>query len=132
MVSFFKALFGTKSERDVKALKPYIESITKVYPTIKALSNDDLRAKTLEFKQKIANGIKTEEEEIASLKESLNNYDETIDREGTWHTIDKLEKDSYDNTQKILLDILPEAFAVVKETARRFTENEWIEVKKSI
>lgn len=128
MVSFFKALFGTKSERDVKALKPYIESITKVYPTIKALSNDDLRAKTLEFKQKIANGIKAEEEEIASLKESLNNYDETIDREGTWHIIDKLEKDSYDNTQKILLDILPEAFAVVKETARRFTENEWIEV----
>lgn len=125
MANFFKSLFGTKSERDVKALRPYVDKINAVYPSIKLLSNDELRAKTLEFKQKIANGIKFEEEEIASLKASLNNYDETLDREKIWHKIDKLEKDSYDKTQEILLEILPESFAVMKETARRFTENEW-------
>ncbi|MDD4847327.1 MAG: preprotein translocase subunit SecA [Bacteroidales bacterium] len=128
MANFFKSLFGTKSDRDVKALQPYVEKITAVYPAIKALSNDALRAKTLEFKQKIADGIAAEEEEIATLKASLSNYDEALDREKIWHKIDKLEKDSYDKTQEVLLGILPEAFAVMKETARRFTENEWTEV----
>ena len=130
MFGFLKGLIGTKSDKDIKAITPYIAKIKEVYPAIQQLSNDALRAKTVEFRQRIADAIGEEQSEIERLKEEANNLDvEAVnDREKIWQSVDKIEKESYEKTQNMLREILPEAFAVVKETAKRFAENEWIEV----
>ncbi len=130
MANFLSKLFGTKSDRDMKSVKPMLDAILSVYPEIQKLSNDELRAKTLEFKSKIGNEVEAEEKELASLHERIENeYDMPVDeKEDIYKRIDKLEKDSYEKTQNVLNQILPEAFSVVKETARRFCENEEVEV----
>ena len=130
MANFLSKLFGTKSDRDLKEVKPMLDATLKVYPEIQKLSNDELRAKTLEFKARINKEVAAEENELASLRERIENeYDMPVnEKEEIYKRIDKLEKDSYDKTQKILNDILPEAFSVVKETARRFAENEEVVV----
>ena len=130
MLGFLKGLLGTKSDKDIKAIAPYIAKIKETYPAIQQLSNDALRAKTVEFRQRIADAIRDEQAEIDQLKAQVNNLDiEAVsDREKIWHTIDKIEKEAYDKSQRVLREILPEAFSVVKETAKRFTENEWVEV----
>ncbi len=125
MANFLSKLFGTKSDRDLKEVKPYLDATLKVYPEIQKLSNDQLRAKTIEFKERIRKEVESEENELATLRQRIEEeYDMPIDeKEEIYKRIDKLEKDSYDKTQKVLNDILPEAFSVVKETARRFAEN---------
>ncbi len=130
MANFLSKLFGTKSDRDLKDVKPLLDATLKVYPGIQQLSNDELRAKTLEFKAKINQEVEAEESELASLRERIENeYDMPVDeKEEIYKRIDKLEKDSYEKTQKVLNAILPEAFSVVKETARRFAENEEVVV----
>ncbi|MDR0364240.1 MAG: preprotein translocase subunit SecA [Bacteroidales bacterium] len=130
MLGFLKNLIGTKAERDLKAIKPYIQKIHAVYPQIEKLSNDELRQKTVEFKSRIAEAIRKETEEIDELKKKVNSLEieQIDDREGIWQQIDKIEKEAYEKTQTALSEILPEAFSVVKETAKRFTENEWVEV----
>ncbi len=130
MANFLSKLFGTKSDRDLKDVKPMLDATLKVYPEIQKLSNDELRAKTLEFKAKINKEVEAEESELANLRERIENeYDMPVDeKEEIYKRIDKLEKDSYEKTQKVLNEILPEAFSVVKETARRFTENEEVVV----
>jgi len=130
MFGLLKGLIGKKSDKDIKAINPYITKIKEVYPAIAQLSNDALRAKTVEFRQRIADAIKNEQAEIERLKEEANNLNiEAVnDRELIWHSVDKIEKEAYEKTQAVLREILPEAFSVVKETAKRFTENEWIEV----
>ncbi|MBO7490216.1 MAG: preprotein translocase subunit SecA [Bacteroidales bacterium] len=130
MANFFSKLFGSKSQRDLKEVNPYLEATLKIYPAIKELTNDQLRAKTIEFKERIKNEIQTEEDELASLRQRIENeYDMPVDeKEQLYKRIDELEKTSYDKTQNILNEILPEAFAVVKETARRFAENEEVVV----
>ena len=130
MVSFLKKLLGTKSERDVKEIMPILDNIHKAYEIISNLSNDQLRAKTLEFKEKITNYIASEENQISELKNRIEAESEMeIDeKEHLYQTIDKLEKESYKKSQEILNEILPEAFAVMKETAKRFKENEIVEV----
>ena len=126
MLNFLSKLFGSKSQRDLKEVQPFLDATLKVYPAIKELSNDDLRAKTDEFKKRIQDEIHDEEDELAALRKRIEDeYDMPVDeKEQLYKRIEQLEKDSYDKTQKILNDILPEAFAVVKETARRFAENE--------
>ena len=126
MANFLSKLFGSKSQRDLKEVKPFLEATLKVYPSIKELTNDQLRAKTIEFKERIQNEIRDEESELASLRKRIEDeYDMPVDeKEQLYKRIDELDKTSYDKTQKVLNDILPEAFAVVKETARRFAENE--------
>ena len=126
MLNFLSKLFGSKSQRDLKEVQPFLDATLKVYPTIKELSNDDLRAKTDEFKKRIQDEIREEEEELAKLKQRIEDeYDMPVDeKEQIYKRIDELEKDSYEKTQDILNEILPEAFAVVKETARRFAEND--------
>ncbi|HNY07108.1 MAG TPA: preprotein translocase subunit SecA [Bacteroidales bacterium] len=130
MVSFLKKLLGTKSERDVKEIMPILDKIHEAYEIISNLSNDQLRAKTLEFKEKITNYIASEENQISELKNRIEAESEMeIDeKEHLYQTIDKLEKESYKKSQEILNEILPEAFAVMKETAKRFKENEIVEV----
>ncbi len=130
MLDFIKQLFGSKSDRDIKEIEPVVAKIKETYDIISKLSNDQLRAKTLEFKTKIKEYIEDEEQKIAELRNNLDtNFDIDIDeREKLYQEIDKLEKESYNKSQEILNEILPEAFAVVKETAKRFVENQFIEV----
>ena len=125
MANFLSKLFGTKSDRDLKEVKPFLDATLKAYPEIQKLDNDQLRAKTLEFKERIRKEVEQEEQQLSDLRLRIEEeYDMPIDeKEGIYKQIDKLEKDSYEKTQKVLNDILPEAFSVVKETARRFAEN---------
>ncbi len=130
MLKFFKKIMGDKATRDMKALNPIVQNIHKAYETIKELSNDELRQKTVEFKKRIADYIAAEENEIAELRAKIENdlNLETDEKEKIYNQIDKLEKVSYDKSQEILDQILPEAFAVMKETARRFKENDEVVV----
>jgi len=130
MANFLTKLFGNKSQRDLKVIKPFLDATLAVYPAIQALSNDALRAKTIEFKERIAKAVEQEESELARLHTRIEEeYDMPVDeKEGLYKRIDELEKQGYDKTQKVLDDILPEAFAVVKETARRFAQNDTVEV----
>ena len=130
MANFLTRLFGSKSQRDLREVTPYKDATLAVYPTIKALDNDQLRAKTIEFKHRIQKEIETEETELSQLKQRIEEeYDMPVDeKENLYKRIDDLEKISYDKTQKVLNEILPEAFAVVKETARRFAENDEVVV----
>ncbi|HLN52877.1 MAG TPA: preprotein translocase subunit SecA [Lentimicrobium sp.] len=133
MLSFLKKFLGTKSDKDIREILPYIEKVKEVYPSIEKLSNDELRNKTLEFKRRIQEAINEKEQEIAALKEKIENEPEMDmdEKEHIYEEIDSLDKQSYEITQKVLNDILHEAFAVVKETAKRFKENETIEVAAS-
>lgn len=130
MENFLKKLFGSKSDRDLKEVKPFLDKTLEVYPSIKQLSNDELRAKTIEFKELIRKETETEENELAQLRQRLDeDYEMPVsEKEEIYKRIEELEKISYDKTQDILNHILPEAFAVVKDTARRFAENEEVEV----
>ena len=130
MLSLLSKLFGNKSQRDLKEVEPFLNATLKVYPTIQALDNDQLRAKTVEFKERIRTEVENEENELAALRLRIDNeYDMPVaEKEEIYKKIDELEKLSYDKTQKVLEEILPEAYAVVKETARRFAENDEVVV----
>ncbi len=125
MANFLSKLFGTKSDRDLKEVKPFLDATLKIYPEIQKLDNDQLRAKTIEFKERIRKEVEAEENELSTLRQRIEEeYDMPVaEKEEIYKRIDKLEKESYDKTQKVLNEILPEAFSVVKETARRFAEN---------
>ena len=118
-----KALFGDKSTRDMKLIQPYVEKVKEAYPAIKELSNDELRAKTKEIRQYVQDAGKQQREEINKLRESIEGT--PIDeRESIFNKIDKLEKEALDNYERALDEVMPIAFSIVKDTARRFTENE--------
>ncbi len=130
MLKFIGKLFGTKSEKDVKKLLPIVDLVHAAEKKIISLSNDELRAKTQEFKDAISNKISTENEKIQSIKDRIqsdSNMD-IIEKDNLWKEIDKIEDSATSKIEDILKELLPEAFAVVKETARRFTENTTIEV----
>ena len=120
-------LFGNKSTRDMKLIQPWVEKVKAAYPAISALDNDALRAKTKELQQRIQGSADDLKEKIAELKGKI---EETPleDREVIFNRIDKLEKEVLDRYEKALDEALPEAFAIVKDTARRFSENAEIEV----
>lgn len=120
-------LFGNKSQRDLKEINPYVDKVKAAYEKTKTLSNDEMRAKTLEIRQKIQDYVAAEKNKIAELKANIENID--IDkRETVWAEVDKLEKEVTAKYEEILEQVLPEVFAIVKDTARRFTENEEIVV----
>lgn len=126
-IEFLSKLFGNKSQRDLKEIMPYVEKIQAVYPEIQQLSHDELRARTEAIKQRIADFVAPEKEQIAAHKASV---EETPieKREKIYREIDRLEKEIKEKYEKILNEVLPEVFAIVKDTARRFAENETIEV----
>ncbi len=130
MLKAFKKLVGTKADRDFKVVKPYLDKIKHVYESISQLTNDELRAKTQEFRQRIADYISAEENEIKEIKAQIEADPElnVHEKERMYEKVDQLEKGSYEKSQEILEEILPEAFAVMKETAKRFKENEKVEV----
>ncbi|MGJ5642232.1 preprotein translocase subunit SecA [Formosa sp. S-31] len=126
--SVLKVFVGDKSKQDVKAIMPIVNKIKSFESALSALSHDELRAKTTAFKSQIAEGRKPFEDQIAQLLEEANNTDDIDRREDIYQEIDKLNDDAYEATEKVLNDILPEAFAVVKETAKRFKDNTTITV----
>jgi preprotein translocase subunit SecA len=122
-------IFGDKSEKDIKEVKPLVDEINRYFEQYKSLSNDELRGKTIEFKARIAEHLKEIDAEIAELKHRTEGGElNIVDTEGIFSDIDKLKNKRDEDLEKILKQILPEAFAVVKETARRYTENNEIEV----
>ena len=126
--SIIKAFVGDKSEKDVKALQPYLTKIKTFESGLMALSHDELRARTHFFKEKIKQDRSEKDTKIASLQQEAESVEDIDKREDIYLAIDTLEKEAYDISEKTLMEILPEAFAVVKETARRFKENTQIQV----
>ena len=129
MFDFLKKMLGNKSQRDIKSINPLVEKAIEAWMVIKDVSNDELRAYTHSFKHRIEEHLSAKKAEIEELKAQLNSDEIEIDeKEKLYAVLDRLEKELYDLTQEVLLEILPEAFAVVKDTARRFFENPVVEV----
>ena len=119
---FLSKIFGNKAQRDLKEITPFIEQIKAIYPQIQSLSHDELRARTESLKEQIQNFVATERAEIKTLKSSVE--DVAIDlREKIYSQIDALEKEIVEKYEIVLDQILPEAFSIVKDTARRLSEN---------
>ncbi|MEY2692503.1 MAG: hypothetical protein RIT03_893 [Bacteroidota bacterium] len=121
--SLLKIFVGDKSQQDVKALQGSLTKTKAFESVLQSLSHDELRAKTAEFKAKIQAARADKDSKIAALKEEAESVTDIDQREDIYAGIDALEKEAYEISEKVLNDILPEAFAVVKETARRFKEN---------
>ena len=126
--SIIKAFVGDKSDKDVKALQPYLTKIKTFESQLIALSHDELRARTFFFKDQLKEARANIDAKIAALKLEVEGVEDIDKREDIYVSIDALEKEAYEISEKTLLEILPEAFAVVKETARRFKENSEITV----
>ena len=124
---FLSSIFGNKATRDMKEIKPWVNKVKAAYPEIAALDNDALRAKTEELKAYIRNSAAEQRSKVEELKASVENT-ELEEREELFAQIDKLEKEILDIYEKALDEVLPAAFSIVKETAKRFSENEEITV----
>ena len=121
--NFLRSLFGDKSSRDMKLIQPLVDKVKAVYPEIQALSNDDLRAKTKEIQKYVQESASEKIAKIAELKATIE--DTPLDeRETIFNQIDKLDKEALDIYEEALNEVMPVAFSIVKETARRFAENE--------
>ena len=119
---FIGKLFGNKATRDMKEIKPWVDKVKAVYPEISKLSNDELRARTEELKKYIKASAVEEQKKIEELKATIEATD-IEKREPIFAQIDKLEKEVLEKYEKALDEVHPQAFAIVKDTARRFTEN---------
>ncbi len=128
ILKFFSG--GTKSERDIKNITPLVNEAKKHLAELRNVSNDELRERTIRFKQKIHENVKAEQDEINTIKSRIEVDLEMpiAEKEELFKRMDSLSKTEYEKTQKTLNAILPEAFAVVRETARRFKDNESVEV----
>ena len=120
---FIGKLFGNKATRDMKEIKPWVDKVKAIYPEISKLSNDELRARTEELKKYIKASAVEEQKKIEELKATIEATD-IEKREPIFAQIDKLEKEVLEKYEKALDEVHPQAFAIVKDTARRFTENE--------
>ena len=118
-----KSLFGDKSSRDMKLIQPLVDKVKAVYPSVEKLDNDALRARSKELQQQVQQSAKEQKAQIAELKAKIE--DTPLDeRAAIFAQIDKIEKEALDVYEKALNEVGPEVFAIVKETARRFAENE--------
>jgi len=129
--SVLKVFVGDKSKQDVKATMPMVEKVKSFDAAMESLSLDDLRGKTKDFKQQIEEARSTFEDQIAKLQEEADIIEDIDRKEDIYLEIDKLKDDSYSATQDVLNAILPEAFAVVKETTKRFVNNKTLKVEAS-
>ncbi len=123
-------IFGTKSERDLKEIQPILDNILVEFPKLANLSNDELREKTIAFKKRIKEFCLQEQTQINEIRQKIDtDLSLSIEaKELHYEEIDKLEKEITEKNKKIIDDLLPEAFAVIKETAKRFKENSSLEV----
>ncbi len=129
--NLIKKVFGDKAQRDLKEAQPLVERVKAEFAKLDGISNNDLRAKTADFKSRIAERIKDEQAQVDALRKEIDE-DPRMDihaREERYQAIDKLEEKVVAKIEEALMDILPEAFAVVKETARRFKENSELRVR---
>ena len=124
---FLSKFFGNKAARDMREIKPIVDKVLAVYPEIQKLTNDELRAKTKEIKAHLQDLVKEKREEIAKLNAKIQET-EIDHRQPIFDAIDKVEEEILDIFEEGLTAALPEVFAIVKETARRFSENETVEV----
>lgn len=129
MLGFLAKIFGSKSERDIKALQPIVQQINEEYAKLATLSNDELRHKTIEFKETIAAALADIDGKIGELKTRAEEQGLSLqEKTSLYDQVDALGKDRNVELEKVLQQILPAAFAVVKETSRRLSENETLEV----
>ena len=126
--SLIKIFVGDKAKKDMKEIAPLVEQINAHQREYKSLSNDELRAKTTAFKERIAAARSEYEQKIQHFKEQADATDDIEQKEDFYSEIDKLTDEAYKAGEKVLNEILPEAFAVVKETAQRFVDNPTLEV----
>lgn len=129
LAEIFKKLFGTKADRDMKAIRPILDKVLAAYAEIDALSDDQLRAKTLELKAFVADKIAADEKRIAEIKIELEGDIDIDQKEKLATESDKLTKKIDEDIEAALNEILPQAFAIVKSTARRFAQNSEIVVE---
>jgi preprotein translocase subunit SecA len=120
---------GSKQDKDVKAATPLVIKINEIYQTLSGLTNDQLRGKTAEFKARIADYVSELDNAIADLRQKSGEEEDTLQKEKFLNKIDELIKEKDKHLEEVLMEILPEAFAVVKETARRFSENKDLSLK---
>ena len=129
LASLIKLVFGSKADKDRKQIEPYIQKIKAIYPSIEQLSNDELRARSEALKQQIADFIAADEERKATLKAELEKPETALDvKEKLSKEIDQLTKTIDEKIEQVLDEILPEAFAIMKDTARRFSQNDTVVV----
>ena len=129
VTGIIKLLFGSKADKDRKAIEPYVNKIKEVYPSIAALSNDELRGRSQALMKQIADFIAPDEERIVTLKAQLERAETALEeKEKISKEIDEITKRIDEKIEQKLDEILPEAFAIMKDTARRFAENETVTV----
>jgi preprotein translocase subunit SecA len=129
MLGFLAKIFGSKSERDIKALQPLVTQINEEYAKLATVSNDELRNKTIEFKATIAAALADIDTKIADIKIKAESQDLSLqEKTNLYDEVDELGKERDVELEKVLLQIMPAAFAVVKDTSRRLSENEQLEV----
>lgn len=126
MLGFVSKIFGgSKSDKDVKKIEPYVGKINHFFNSYQSLSNDELRNKTQEFRQRIKEHLSEIDAEITGKNKEAEElpFNDLLGKDAIYQEVDKLKKERDKKIEEVLLEILPEAFAVVKETARRFKEN---------
>ncbi len=124
---FLKKIFGDKSSRDMKLIQPWVEKIKAAYPAVEKLSNDELRARTKQIMQDLEASVKADKDEIQHLRDTVEDL-EVEKREAVWAEVDKLKKKVRETQEAKLTEYLPEVYAIVKNTAYRFANNETVEV----
>ncbi len=130
MLTFLKKILGTKSEKDIRNIEPVVEEINKIFSTLSSISHDELRARSKKLKDTIQENLKEENSEIAAIRQKIET-DPAMDvnaKEELYKEIDEIEEKITGKIEEVLNDILPEAYAILKETARRFKENKELEV----
>lgn len=128
MLNFFKKIFGSKQDKDIQSYMPLVQKVLDCQEALQKLDHNQLRNKTLEFKETIANYLANIDEDIAKLSKAAIDEEDISRKESLFKELDALEKERNEHLEIVLKQILPEAFAVVKETARRFSENAEIPV----
>ena len=133
VTKIMKAVFGDKATRDLKEISPLVEATKEVYGTLQDISNDELRAKSEALKKKIADEIADEEARRAEIKQQIddNPLMDPAEKDELYDQIDRIDLKIDEEIERVLVDLLPEAFAIVKETARRFKEHDQLEVTAS-
>ena len=133
MFGFLKKILGSKSEKDIKEIQPIVDKANSIYSTLSSISNEELRAKVTNMRKKIKDATHANEDKIQSIKQRIENDAEmTVDaKESLYKEVDELEKEITKQIEEVLKEIQAEAFAVCKETARRFTEKSELVVDAS-
>ena len=129
--SVLKMFVGDKSKQDIKTIQPIVDKIKSFETQLEQISLDELRNKTISFKEKIAEATKTTNQEISALQKEAKTTDDIDKKEDLYNKIDSLKDKAYEESEAVLNEILPEAFAVVKETAKRFKDNPTLSVTAS-